>query len=272
MTFWTTETWKAEVEPGRCRGAMVVDLFDPRRLTQGSYELSLGDAYCISAIGTTRKILKECEQVSIPPGQFALLTTKEHVTIPADAVGWISIKSTFKLRGLVNISGFHVDPGFSHRLKFSVYNAGGTHVTLSLGTPVFLLWLASLDRATDDLYANERLDPKWPITDADVMTLNVDLASPALLRKDLNTLEQRVTQMAGIFGAVLFAVALPMLKSCLGVIEGARQSSAPSAVSSVTPLPDTTRRPLGGLGRETGVEPTAAPTPASTTSPVPEPR
>src|SRR5262245_29499419 len=167
MTFWASETWTSVTEPGRTLGSTVVSPYDPARIHQGSYELALGDAYCVSSLGTTRKFLKEGEQVLIPSGQFALLTTRETVTIPADAVGWISVKSTLKLRGLVNISGFHVDPGFSHRLKFAVYNAGGAPVVLTYGTPVFLLWLARLDRPTEDLY-RKTLDPQWPITDPDI--------------------------------------------------------------------------------------------------------
>jgi dCTP deaminase len=49
---------------------------------------------------------------------------------------------------LINVSGFHVDPGFRGRLIFSVYNAGPVPVHLRQGQPMFLLWLASLDSPT----------------------------------------------------------------------------------------------------------------------------
>jgi len=60
------------------------------------------------------------KQIAIPPGQLALLITEEEVAIPTNRIGFISIKFTAKMRGLINVSGFHVDPGFKGKLKFSV--------------------------------------------------------------------------------------------------------------------------------------------------------
>ena len=52
------------------------------------------------------------QNLVIPPGQFGLILTNEVVTIPNDLIGFISIKAKIKFRGLINVSGFHVDPGF----------------------------------------------------------------------------------------------------------------------------------------------------------------
>ena len=41
-----------------------------------------------------------------PPGQFAFLLTKEVVSVPADALAFISIRVKTKFRGLVNVSGW----------------------------------------------------------------------------------------------------------------------------------------------------------------------
>ena len=49
---------------------------------------------------------------TIPPGQFAFLLTEEVVSVPPDALAFISIRAKTKFRGLVNVSGFHVDPGY----------------------------------------------------------------------------------------------------------------------------------------------------------------
>ncbi|APL96024.1 deoxycytidine triphosphate deaminase [Sphingomonas sp. BHC-A] len=96
---------------------------------------------------TIRK-LADGDAFTIPSGQFAFLLTEEIVEVPDDALGFISIKAKIKWRGLINVSGFHVDPGFKGRLIFSVYNAGPVPVHLRQGQPMFLLWLSSLDRPT----------------------------------------------------------------------------------------------------------------------------
>ena len=69
------------------------------------------------------------------------MITKEYIKIPGDCMGFISIKTKHKLYGLINISGFHVDPGFQGKLKYSVYNAGTADVVLRYGDPIFLLFI-----------------------------------------------------------------------------------------------------------------------------------
>jgi dUTPase len=78
---------------------------------------------------TVRK-LGEGEAFTIPPGQFAFLLTEEVVSVPADALAFISVRARTKFRGLVNVSGFHVDPGYRGQLTFSVFNAGPAPIHL----------------------------------------------------------------------------------------------------------------------------------------------
>jgi dCTP deaminase len=47
--------------------------------------------------------------VIIPPGQFAFLLTQEIVCIPKNVMGFISLKSGAKFRGLIKVSGFPAD-------------------------------------------------------------------------------------------------------------------------------------------------------------------
>lgn len=87
--------------------------------------------------------------VAIPPGQFAFLLTEEKISIPPELMGLISIKATYKLKGLVNVSGFHVDPGWNGPLVFTVFNAGPAPIHLERGLPLFLLWIAELDQSSE---------------------------------------------------------------------------------------------------------------------------
>jgi dCTP deaminase len=90
----------------------------------------------------TKRILKDDnEPFAIPPGQFAFLLTEETPNIPPETMG-------FRLKGLVNVSGFHVDPGWNGPLIFAVFNAGPAAVHLQRGLPVFLLWIADLDESS----------------------------------------------------------------------------------------------------------------------------
>src|SRR5205823_5938842 len=102
--------------------------------------------------------------------------TEETVTIPPDALGFISMRTRVKLGGLINVSGFHVDPGFSGRLKFSVYNAGSSTRVVQRGEPIFMLWFCNLDRATSDLYRGNR-QSQMAISGEDQTLLQGNIAS-----------------------------------------------------------------------------------------------
>src|SRR5690606_34294489 len=102
----------------------------PSRITNACYEMGLGTEAFITSHGETKSIYAIGGQIQIPPGQFGLLLTQEELSMPLNLIAFISIKASKKMTGLVNVSGFHVDPGFEGRLKFSVYNAGSKDIIL----------------------------------------------------------------------------------------------------------------------------------------------
>lgn len=78
--------------------------------------------------------------------------TEEDVSVPSDAIALISMRAKYKFKGLINVSGFHVDPGWYGKLIFSVYNAGPTEVILERGEPAFLIVYADLEKASSGIY------------------------------------------------------------------------------------------------------------------------
>lgn len=184
MSFWSSETLTQ-----RAKAESLIDPFQMDRVKSAAYELGLADqVFRTSDRPATRRVLQKREQLVIPPGQFALLISAEKIRIPPDAIGFISIKAGIKFKGMVNISGFHVDPGFSGRLKFSVYNAGSNSIVLEPGAPTFLLWFAALDHETADVYKGSHQD-QVEITAADVMFLQGEVPSPTALDVRLKEVE-----------------------------------------------------------------------------------
>ena len=184
------------------RLAELVEPFDPERIVNCSYELSMGSEASITGRDSRTKMsFSPGEQLSVPPGQFAQLLTEETVEVPSDALGLISIKSVLKTGGLVNVSGFHVDPGYQGRLIFSVYNAGPNHIILSRGTPTFLLWYADLDAPTSDLYSGMRKNLQ-KISDTETMRLQGDVFTPQELVTRINKLESRLTNLKWLAAAI----------------------------------------------------------------------
>ncbi|OJX33606.1 MAG: hypothetical protein BGO86_02765 [Chryseobacterium sp. 36-9] len=130
----------------------VIDNFNVDRLKNGAYELSLGkEVYLTDNKDKKVSVLNADNRgIDINPGQFALLLTKEKVSVPKHLIGFISIKAGEKLKGLINVSGFHVDPGFNDHLLFSVYNAGPSTIVLNFEDPYFPIWFAELKNSLSE--------------------------------------------------------------------------------------------------------------------------
>lgn len=153
MTKQTAMFWSGETLSERLK--TLIDPFVGARVDSAAYTLAIGPEVYVSpneqtADPTTVTIRKLCdgEAFTIPPGQFAFMLTEEVVSVPADALAFISIRAKTKFRGLVNVSGFHVDPGYCGQLTFAVFNAGPLPIHLKRGQPIFLIWYASLDCET----------------------------------------------------------------------------------------------------------------------------
>jgi dCTP deaminase len=145
MPFLSDETWRAK----ECI-ARIVEPFDEKNLEEAKYVLAIGGEIYISssAKDNTIRQLKADESFVLAPGQFAYILTDEVIRMPFDKIGFISINAKVKFNGLVNISGFHVDPGYHGRLLFSVFNAGPILIHLNRGKRIFPLWIAALDVPT----------------------------------------------------------------------------------------------------------------------------
>jgi len=239
--FWSTESMKQRLP-------QLITPYVEGRVQNCSYELSLGTQVFVTGEDKAKRQIGRGTQIVIPPGQFANLLTEETVRVPDDAIGLISMKFTLKQPGLVNVSGFHVDPGYDGKLLFSVYNAGPQSVPITSGTAAFLLWYCTLDQATTDLYNKP---PRVDITDTDVKPLGGAVSSPQELARRVDKVEDQLKIGRWVLGTILAAViSIVVGRAVLGNDEG---------TSSTNPTP-TTAVP------ESSTSTTAAGRPSTTTT------
>jgi dCTP deaminase len=193
-------------------GTKVIEPFNPKRILNGAYELSLGaEVFLTDDKHKKVKRLYDGEKIEIKPGQFALLLTKEYVKIPNNRIAFISIKAGIKFKGLVNVSGFHVDPGFEGNLLFSVYNAGPSNIRLSNGTAYFPIWFAKIDQEHQE-YSGKH-DNQTRIPDAPVEALSQgELASPNVLSKRIDENRHMKTKIEWVFLAIFTGVVALLVK------------------------------------------------------------
>jgi len=189
--FWSGETIKKRL-------GEIINLEDGSKPSENqidcaAYTLRIGPEYFLTSQdqrpkGNTKIKLEEGEQFSIPPGQFIFLLTEEIVNIPKDVIAFISCKTTYKFKGLINVSGFHVDPGYKGRLVFSLYNAGPKEIPLSRGSEFFLIWFANLDKLGNEYVKKDNQESK-KIDDKLVGGIIGEIFSPINVKKKIDDLK-----------------------------------------------------------------------------------
>lgn len=70
-------------------------------------------------------IIADDEAFFLHPGELALATTLESVTLPANIVGWLDGRSSLARLGLmVHVTAHRIDPGWDGKIVLEFFNAG----------------------------------------------------------------------------------------------------------------------------------------------------
>lgn len=247
MAFWSGNKLAVEIPQQK-----IVEDFQIEQVDCSAYTLTLGQEffvtpdYSVPVRKNTKQTLTaskrwdqsvpETQRVEggpmiIPPGQFAFLLTEEFLRIPHNVMGFISLKSSAKWRGLINVSGFHVDPGFQGRLIYSVYNAGPSPIQLNRGQDLFLLWLADLDDNATSVYAKKQSRPLLEIPSTMISEVNRQIHSLQALSDRIETVANRVTIISSV--AAILAVVAGLAFAVIQALP-AKVASPPAAVSTIS--------------------------------------
>lgn len=269
--FWGGERLKDEL------GALIDD-YDVKRVDRAAYRLRVGGEVYVSPTGEPndprnkpKKPLGEGESFTIPAGQFGFILTEERIRVPQHAIAFISIRATYKFRGLVNVSGFHVDPRYEGKLLFSVFNAGPGAVHLSRGEECFLIWYASLDRPSVlqtkmgfEAIPSDLLGPIATGVESFAGLKSKIDENDKKLSDRVTTVEREQAVMKWASALLIGAIITFGLKEC----SLSRPAAAPAAaVSSTVPSPSPTITPSPSASPS----PAVTPAPAETPSPSPAP-
>jgi dCTP deaminase len=185
--------------------------YEERLVKQASYDLRLGDEVYVVGHRAPDKLTTGRPYTLIAPGQFAILTTHESIRMPKDLIAFIAIRTQFKMQGLVNISGFHVDPSFRGKLLFAVQNVGPFDIRLRLGEPTFSIFFSTLaegdiggDRDKEEVHFTQNLRG---IRLQDVQLLGGNSLTLSKIQKDVDRLRTLIL----IYGPFAVAAFLTML-------------------------------------------------------------
>jgi dCTP deaminase len=184
------------------------DLFDIASVQEASYDLRLGKEFYIVGRRAPEMLSDRNPYVSLPPGQFAILTCYEWLHLPKEVLGFISLRNNFKMQGLINVSGFHVDPTFKGRLVFAVQNVGPNDIRLKYKERTFTIFFSDVER--NDI---ERKKPaRSGIMLDDVQRLGGNSVTLAKLKKDIDSLRTILLVYAPFAVALVIALIITLIK------------------------------------------------------------
>ncbi len=172
------------------------------QLHDACYDLRVGNEIFLSE-GKPYILSEDDPFVILPSGQFALVKTREKILMPPNRIGFISIRTRLKLQGLINISGFHVDPGYRGNLIFAVQNVGPHDIVLRYEEPAFMImWAVLAEGARKDTKANYENIPVELM--AQLGGGSVTLSS---LKKEIDSLSTSLK----IYGAIIIGAFMVLL-------------------------------------------------------------
>ncbi len=181
------------------------------QVKQWSYDLHLGDEAFLSTERSVRSLVGgRDDSVVIQPGEFGLLITEEKVNFPLTHVAFISLKFRYALKGLINISGFHVDPGYQGKLVLSVYNAGPNSVVIRRGDPVFMFVLAIL-HGTATARDGSKYQGITQLTSEMISSVKGPAVSLTALNRKVERMEGTVSLLIGLIVAMLATLIVTIL-------------------------------------------------------------
>jgi dCTP deaminase len=200
-------------------GLMEVEPLAPSSLQPASYDMRVGhEAYVSSSDGKID--VKNKGLVTIDPGEFAVVITRERVRCGPQIAGQLGLSSTYARQGLTLLSGPQIDPGFDGHLIVRVVNLAPRRITLGYEGPFLTTQYFRLDNPVESPYAGSRqgqssLSAKdiEGTADPDSPTLGGMVKSLSTLAADVGSLRTSVTWMAWTV-----AIGLPLVIAVVGAI------------------------------------------------------
>jgi hypothetical protein len=151
---------------------------------------------------------------------------------------------------LINVSGFHVDPGWCGKLIFSVYNAGPASVHLSRGEELFLILYSDLSHGPSNADDSKKTyhgtrGRQDSIPSELISNMAGQVFSPMYLERELRELRRTVTRLDLVSGALL-AIAVAFASNYFlkefRQTDSAGRIVAPTIVNNISTSPQSAKQ------------------------------
>jgi dCTP deaminase len=189
MAFWSGEKL--------AKNRLVISDFSDAQVDANAYNLKMGASYFRTSDNEEGKQQKKNtltpgESFIIPAGQFAFLVSRETINVPPDAMAFISMRTGIKFQGLINVSGFHVDPGYKGKLIYAAYNASPSPIQICEGDEIFKIWFAELNEKSSEKHLFDG-KPQNDISNELIRGMSKEIYSLQNLAEKMRDIESNVS-------------------------------------------------------------------------------
>lgn len=199
-----------EIRDAMRTGDLEIEYFDDTNLQAASYDGRIGNRALIG--GKDAEIdVERSRSITIQPGDFVLLITKEKLKLSNNIAGNLGLKSYYGRKGLVILAGLQIDPGFEGHLVIGGYNAAPRKLVLDYEAPFVTIEFHRLAAAVEKPYVSgeEQKRGEIPRIDKDYLR-TLETQSLSDLASDLRKLTQNVGQMQKLlyyfYAPILFLI------------------------------------------------------------------
>ena len=206
-----------EIDAFASKGALITSNYDSRNLEPCSYDVRIGSDVFLTSAGRELK-LSRGETFTILPGDYAIVTTLERFGLPNDVYARVGLKTAYSLRGLMNLSGPHITPGFRGLLVLGLANFGPTGITLRYGDPIFSVEFDRLSQPASHGYSGPMQDLNYIPTPVVDQLRAVSFEPIGNLKTKLEIATAKIETLQSVVYFVLLPVIIAAIAGLVAVI------------------------------------------------------
>jgi len=187
----------ADIKAAIQSGDLVIENFSEASLQPSSYDARVGNRALVGGTDTEIDIAQK-GSVTIRPGEFVLIVTREKFKLKPIIAGHLGIRSYYSRKGLVLLAGLQIDPGFDGHLVIGGFNAAPRRLTLDYESPFVTVEFHKLaGRAVEQPFVpsgDEQKAGHIPRMDKDYLR-TLETQSLSSVAEELRTLTENVGAM-----------------------------------------------------------------------------
>ena len=179
------------------RNGMLVTNEDKNNIKGASYDLRLGDEFYYR--GEIKKLEDQNLRLTIEPYDYALVSSKEEISLPKDVVAHFGLTVGLFCQGIILSNGQQVDPGFRGKLFCLLFNTSNQSVTIKRGAHYATIEFTKMNKLASK-YKGKYQEKREII---DVLPVNAMQGGLSELKKEIEELKLESRNMQSLYISVI---------------------------------------------------------------------